>query len=90
MQKDKSPFSPVRLVNFSSFFPDFSPINVSPSHCRLTGENFDLREKIENLNDSVKRLKRQLKMYMKKLQESGGFDSLYSYVNLEVFILKVM
>merc|ERR1719228_1053617 len=38
---------------------------------RLTGENFDLREKIENLNDSVKRLKRQLKMYMKKLQESG-------------------
>jgi len=39
---------------------------------RLTGENFDLREKIENLNDSVKRLKRQLKMYMKKLQESGG------------------
>ena len=40
---------------------------------RLTGENFDLREKIENLNDSVKRLKRQLKMYMKKLQESGGW-----------------
>jgi len=38
---------------------------------RLTGENFDLREKIENLNDSVKRLKRQLKMYMKKLQDNG-------------------
>eukprot|EP00092_Neocalanus_flemingeri_P009668 GFUD01010409.1.p1 GENE.GFUD01010409.1~~GFUD01010409.1.p1 ORF type:complete len:1838 (+),score=622.26 GFUD01010409.1:290-5803(+) len=38
---------------------------------RLTGENFDLREKIENLNDSVKKLKRQLKTYMKKLQESG-------------------
>ena len=27
---------------------------------RLTGENFDLREKIENLNDTVKRLKKQL------------------------------
>merc|ERR1719339_461313 len=39
---------------------------------RLTGENFDLREKIENLNDSVKRLKRQLKMYMKKVAEAGG------------------
>jgi len=39
---------------------------------RLTGENFDLREKIENLNDTVKRLKKQLKLYMKKLAESGG------------------
>ena len=39
---------------------------------RLTGENFDLREKIENLNDTVKRLKKQLRMYMKKLAEVGG------------------
>ena len=29
---------------------------------RLTGENFDLREKIENLNENVKRLKRMLKV----------------------------
>ena len=40
--------------------------------CRLTGENFDLREKIENLNDTVKRLKKQLKLYMKKISDSGG------------------
>ena len=41
------------------------------SALRLTGENFDLREKIEDLNDTVKRLKKQLKLYMKKLAESG-------------------
>ena len=40
--------------------------------CRLTGENFDLREKIKNLNDTVKRLKKQLKLYMKKISDSGG------------------
>ena len=39
---------------------------------RLTGENFDLREKIENLGDTIKRLKRQLKAYMKRLNEAGG------------------
>ncbi len=39
---------------------------------RLTGENFDLREKIENLGETIKRLKRQLKMYMKKLNEVGA------------------
>lgn len=38
---------------------------------RLTGENFDLREKIENLNDNIKRLKRQLRSYVKKLNEVG-------------------
>ena len=48
---------------------------------RLTGENFDLREKIENLSETIKRLKRQLKTYMKKLNEVGaalpelGFDN---------------
>ena len=31
-----------------------------------------LREKIENLGDTIKRLKRQLKAYMKKLNEAGG------------------
>ncbi len=38
---------------------------------RLTGENFDLREKIENLNDNIRRLKKMLKTYMKRLEESG-------------------
>eukprot|EP00094_Tigriopus_californicus_P007483 TCALIF_07205-PA protein Name:"Similar to MYO5A Unconventional myosin-Va (Gallus gallus)" AED:0.07 eAED:0.07 QI:0/0/0/0.83/1/1/12/0/1517 len=38
---------------------------------RLTGENFDLREKIESLNDTIKRLKRQLRAYFKKLNEMG-------------------
>ena len=37
----------------------------------MTGENFDLREKIENLNDNVKRLKKMLKSYMKRLEEAG-------------------
>lgn len=41
---------------------------------RLTGENFDLREKIENLNETIKRLRRQLKSYMKKLNEVGGME----------------
>jgi len=38
---------------------------------RLTSENFDLREKIENLNDNIRRLKKMLKTYMKRLEESG-------------------
>ena len=39
---------------------------------RLTGENFDLREKIENLNETIKRLRKQLKAYMRKLNEVGA------------------
>ena len=42
---------------------------------RLTGENFDLREVNDNQGDQIKRLKRQLKVYMKKLQESGVLAS---------------
>ena len=38
---------------------------------RLTSENFDLREKIENLNDNIRRLKKMLKTYMKRLEDSG-------------------
>jgi myosin-5 len=38
---------------------------------RLTGENFDQLEKIENLNDQLKVLKKQLKIYMKKLEDRG-------------------
>ena len=38
----------------------------------MTGENFDLREKIENLNENVKRLKKMLKTYMKRIEEAGG------------------
>ncbi len=36
------------------------------------GENFDLLENIEVLNENMKRLKRQNKLLMKKLSESGG------------------
>jgi len=39
---------------------------------RLTGENFDLLEKIENLSDQLKVIKKQLKIYMKKLEDRGG------------------
>ena len=35
---------------------------------RLTGENFDLRERNDEREDAIKRLKKQLKIYMKKLQ----------------------
>ena len=38
---------------------------------RLTGENFDLREKIETLNDHKKQLKLMLKTYRKKLADAG-------------------
>ncbi|KAG1680851.1 Unconventional myosin-Va [Nymphon striatum] len=38
---------------------------------RLTGENLDLREKIDGLQEHVKKLKKQLKIYVKKLKESG-------------------
>ena len=42
---------------------------------RLTGENFDLRERIETLSDTVKRQKKQMRNYMKKLNEFGGVAS---------------
>ena len=38
---------------------------------RLTGENFDLRERIETLNDHKKQLKLMLKTYRKKLADAG-------------------
>ncbi len=46
--------------------------NMQHEITRLTGENFDLQEKIEALNEQVKILKRQHKLYLKKLAESGG------------------
>ena len=51
---------------------------------RLTGENFDLREKIENLGDTIKRLKRQLKAYMKKLNEAGVSDVKFDFNSEEM------
>ena len=38
---------------------------------RLTGENFDLRERVEGLNDNKRQYKRMLKAYMKKLSDTG-------------------
>merc|ERR1719410_2732303 len=43
---------------------------------RLTGENFDMREQNEAKEDQIKRLKRQVKMYMKRLQEAGMLASI--------------
>ena len=37
----------------------------------MTGENFDLRERIEVLNDHKKQLKLMLKTYRKKLADAG-------------------
>ena len=54
---------------------------------RLTSENFDLREKIENLNDNIRRLKKMLKTYMKRLEDSGEnpreMDSCVNETNYE-------
>merc|ERR1719445_189322 len=66
-----------------------SPTNQTEAYMqheltRLTAENFDLREKIENLNDMVKRLKKQLKIYMKKLQENGVLQTLDEEKDVEV------
>jgi len=65
-----------------------SPTNQTEAYMqheltRLTGENFDLREKIENLNDMIKRLKKQLKIYMKKLQETGVLQTLDEEKDME-------
>ena len=38
---------------------------------RLTGENFDLRERNDDKEDQIKRLKKQVKAYMKRLNEVG-------------------
>ncbi|XP_037069496.1 LOW QUALITY PROTEIN: unconventional myosin-Vb-like [Pollicipes pollicipes] len=39
---------------------------------RLTSENLDLREKIDNLAEQVKKYKKQLKLYAKKLKDMGA------------------
>lgn len=41
---------------------------------RLTGENVDLREKIDGLADQLKKYKRQLKIYAKKMKDGGLLD----------------
>jgi len=51
---------------------------------RLTGENFDMREKIENLNDTIKRLQRQLKVYMKKVADMGD-----SHINDDTMMVDI-
>lgn len=56
---------------------------------RLTGENFDLREKIENLNETIKRLKKQLRSYMRKLNEVGGKKQFMS-LKVKYFCLESM
>lgn len=38
---------------------------------RLTGENVDLREKIDGLAEQLKKYKRQLKIYAKKMKDGG-------------------
>ncbi|GFY64185.1 unconventional myosin-Vb [Trichonephila inaurata madagascariensis] len=38
---------------------------------RLTGENVDLREKIDVLSDQIKKYKKQLKLYAKKVKDTG-------------------
>ena len=73
--------SPLQVIN--------ATINKGPANnteaclqheiTRLTGENFDLREKIENLGDTIKRLKRQLKAYMRKLNEAGVSDVKFDF-----------
>ncbi|KAH8024112.1 hypothetical protein HPB51_021733 [Rhipicephalus microplus] len=41
---------------------------------RLTGENVDLREKIDGLGEQLKKYKRQLKIYAKKMKDGGLID----------------
>ena len=50
-----------------------SPSNQTEAYMQheLTGENFDLREANDHKDDQVKRLKRQPKAYMKRMQECG-------------------
>ena len=38
---------------------------------RLTSENFDLRERVEGLNDNKRQYKRMLKAYMKKMSDTN-------------------
>ncbi|XP_022250756.1 unconventional myosin-Va-like isoform X1 [Limulus polyphemus] len=41
---------------------------------RLTGENVDLREKNDNLSEQIKKFKRQIKIYAKRLKDGGGSE----------------
>uniref|UniRef100_A0A673KUT4 Unconventional myosin-Vb-like n=1 Tax=Sinocyclocheilus rhinocerous TaxID=307959 RepID=A0A673KUT4_9TELE len=62
-----STLSPEALVEFS----------VQQEITRLTNENLDLKELVEKLEKNEKKLKKQLRIYMKKVQELEGYTSAY-------------
>uniref|UniRef100_A0A4W4EA40 Myosin VB n=1 Tax=Electrophorus electricus TaxID=8005 RepID=A0A4W4EA40_ELEEL len=61
------------LNHFSSLPPDaLVEFSVQQEITRLTNENLDLKEIVEKLEKNEKKLKKQLKIYYKKVQELEG------------------
>ncbi|KAF4098579.1 unconventional myosin-Vb isoform X2 [Onychostoma macrolepis] len=58
------------LDHFSTLSPDaLVEFSVQQEITRLTNENLDLKELLEKLEKNEKKLKKQLRIYMKKVQE---------------------
>ncbi|XP_051956180.1 unconventional myosin-Vb-like [Xyrauchen texanus] len=58
------------LNHFSTLSPDaLVEFSVQQEITRLTNENLDLKELVEKLEKNEKKLKKQLRIYMKKVQE---------------------
>uniref|UniRef100_A0A673ND97 Unconventional myosin-Vb-like n=1 Tax=Sinocyclocheilus rhinocerous TaxID=307959 RepID=A0A673ND97_9TELE len=58
------------LDHFSTLSPDaLVEFSVQQEITRLTNENLDLKELVEKLEKNEKKLKKQLRIYMKKVQE---------------------
>ncbi|XP_051959994.1 unconventional myosin-Vb isoform X1 [Xyrauchen texanus] len=58
------------LNNFSTLSPEaLVEFSIQQEITRLTNDNLDLKELVEKLEKNEKKLKKQLKIYMKKVQE---------------------
>ena len=68
---DRILYTYIYILSFFSFLANTTEACLQHEITRLTSENFDLREKIENLNDNIRRLKKMLKTYMKRIEDSG-------------------
>uniref|UniRef100_A0A671LJW3 Myosin VB n=1 Tax=Sinocyclocheilus anshuiensis TaxID=1608454 RepID=A0A671LJW3_9TELE len=70
LQKDNLEKKQEMLDHFSTLSPEaLVEFSVQQEITRLTNENLDLKELVEKLEKNEKKLKKQLRIYMKKVQE---------------------
>ncbi|XP_064645972.1 unconventional myosin-Va-like isoform X4 [Lineus longissimus] len=64
-----------KLIGQNLTLPPGAKIEATMQHeiTRMTGENLDLREQIDTLQETIKKLKKAVKIYAKRLKNQEGF-----------------